>query len=176
MRAADEYWATAVHESAHAVAALHEGLSLRFIEIGMERRLFRAVGTGRVRLCEPGYEHDVSGEGGPHEYDVHPDEMLVQALAAYPAEYRAIREMGYGRWRARSRVREATGADMTIASGYATYSVMSWRSAWSRAEAIVDENWALIVAVAEKVVDEGGYLPGLDVIHVVEHEWSVSAT
>lgn len=168
MKNHEKYWATAVHEAAHAVAALDQGLSFEFIHIWLDGGWFSKNGRGIVRICEPGHEMDTDDEPAEHQYHMYPDQMLVQSLASYPAEYRAILEMGYRESVALRELRESTGSDRSHAAGYAQYASLTWDAACEVADDIVDDYWPVITDLAAVLVDSGGYLAWSDAMSVIQ--------
>lgn len=165
----DELWVTAVHESAHAVAAIKSRISVVYIKVGMGRGSKTGpIGGGYVRPCFVGGEEGIDDSRRRVSAD-ELESLLVYTLAASPADTRAWMDRGFSRRMAEKFSYQTGASDRETAREYSRNAKITMRAAQKQADRIVEKHWSAIELLAGTVLDRGGYMPGLDVVRLVKN-------
>jgi len=145
-----EWQVCAYHEAGHAVALLALDFELNEINIGVRAGFWSGVRShGGTNGGVPESDDDTDGV----------DDYLVTCLSGPAAELR------FGSPQAD--VLAHMEGDLRNAEGALPHASLTLGEAEDEAHELVDGNWDAIVAVAEALMDNDGYLSGADVEDIV---------
>lgn len=165
----DIIWAAACyHEAAHAVTGIHFGYPVRYIELGLTSPLLGDAQPGGYTMLEEDDGMDEDPEEDNRSADQIKDAIVVSFAGPAAQAWFLDAQPAVSPGKAQAMVRSGAAGDMEMA-GKDLARLRGWglaRKLEREADDVIAACWDSIVAVAEALRDNNGFLSGSQVYSV----------